>query len=92
LREAAVVYVNGKRAGAVWCPPYALDVTALLKSGENRIRVNVGNLAVNALAAQKLPDSKELIAKYGDRFQPQDMDQVKALPWGLMGPVKLVAR
>ena len=22
VREAAVVYVNGKRAGSVWCPPY----------------------------------------------------------------------
>ena len=21
VREAAIVYVNGKRAGAVWCPP-----------------------------------------------------------------------
>src|SRR6202044_473979 len=30
VREAAQVYVNGKLAGAVWQPPYRIDVTALL--------------------------------------------------------------
>src|SRR5262249_50103464 len=80
VREAAVVYVNDQRAGAVWCPPYRLDVTSLLRTGQNRIRIVVGNLALNALAGQKLPDYKELIAKYGDRFQAQDLENIKPLP------------
>ena len=29
IREAATVFVNGQRAGAVWAPPYRVDVTAL---------------------------------------------------------------
>ena len=47
VREAAVVYVNGQRAGAAWCPPYQVELTGLLKPGVNEIKVVVGNLATN---------------------------------------------
>jgi hypothetical protein len=92
VREAAQVYVNGKRAGAVWKAPFEVDVTGLLKSGENSIRIVVANTALNVLAKNPLPDYKELIAKYGDRFQPQDMQSVQPLPSGLLGSVRLVAK
>jgi hypothetical protein len=94
VREAAVVFVNGKRAAAVWCPPYRVDVTGLLKSGENQLRIEVANLAVNYMADFKnhpLPDYSALIARFGDRFQAQDMDQIRPIPSGLMGPIQLVA-
>jgi hypothetical protein len=91
VREAAVVYVNGRRAGSLWCPPYQLDVTALLVVGENRIRVEVANLAVNAMAGRPLPDYSALKARFGDRFQPQDMDLVRPVTAGLLGPIQLVA-
>ena len=52
----------------------------------------VANLALNVLAKGPLPDYKELIAKYGDKFQAQDMVSVRSLPSGMMGPVKLVAK
>ena len=90
VREAAVVYVNGKRAGAVWCPPYSVDVTGLLKTGENQVRIEVANLAVNFMAGRPLPDYKALYARYGNRFQPQDMDQIRPMPSGLLGPIRLV--
>lgn len=92
VREAAQVYVNGKPAGAVWKAPFEVDVSGLVKSGENTVRIVVANTALNVLAKGPLPDYKELIAKYGDRFQPQDMPSVQSLPSGIMGPVKLVSR
>jgi hypothetical protein len=92
VREAAVIFVNGKRAGSVWRPPYEVEVTGLLKSGENTIRVLVYNLAINELAKGPLPDYSTLNVKYGERFQPQDMDNLRPLPSGLLGPVSLVAR
>jgi len=91
VREAAVVYVNGKRAGAVWCPPYAVDVTGLLKAGENQVRLEVANLAVNSMAGRPLPDYRALNARYGERFQAQDMDQIRPVAAGLLGPIQLVA-
>jgi hypothetical protein len=84
------VYVNGKRAGSVWCPPYAVDVTEYLKPGRNELRVVVGNLAVNHIAGHPMPDYKELNARYGVRFEPQDMDKVQPVPSGLTGPIRLV--
>ncbi len=60
VRDAAVVYVNDQRAGSVWCAPYTLDVTKFLKPGANRIRIIVGNTAINHLAGTKLPDYKEV--------------------------------
>ena len=92
VREAAVVFVNGQRAGSVWCPPYQLEITSLLHPGENSLRIVVANLAINALAHQPLPDYKPLIAKYGNRFQDQDMSNLQPLPAGLLGPLRLMAK
>jgi hypothetical protein len=89
VREAAVIYVNSQRAGSLWCPPYRLDVTSLLRPGKNSIRIVVGNTALNYMAGHKLPDYKLLNLRYGERFQPQDMDKVQVLPSGLTGSVKL---
>jgi hypothetical protein len=91
VREAAQVYVNGKPAGAVWHPPYRVDVTQLLVAGNNRIEVKVANLALNTLAGRALPDYRLLWARYGQRFVPQDTQLIAPRPSGLLGPVKLMA-
>ena len=69
----------------MWKAPYEVEVTGLLKAGENAIRVVVANLALNVLAKGPLPDYKELIAKYGEKFQAQDMQSVRSLPGGHAG-------
>jgi hypothetical protein len=92
VREAAQVFVNGKLAGMVWHPPYELDVTALLHAGDNDLRIVVANLALNELAKGPLPDYKALNARYGERFQPQDLQNVQPVPAGLLGPVRIIAR
>jgi hypothetical protein len=91
VREAAVVYVNGQRAGSVWCPPYRVDVTRLLKPGENQLRIEVANLAVNYMAGHREQDLTELRRVYGNRFDPQDMNLIRPMPSGLLGPVRLVS-
>jgi hypothetical protein len=90
VREAAQVYVNGKNAGAVWHPPYTVDVTPLLVAGENRIEVRVANLALNTLAGHALPDYRLLNMRYGERFTPQDTKLIAPQPSGILGPVKLM--
>ncbi|SEF92266.1 alpha-L-rhamnosidase [Bryocella elongata] len=89
IREAALVTINGKPTGALWHPPYRLDVTSLLKPGVNHIEIHVYNTAFNAWSALPPHDFKPLIAKYGDRFQMQELDKVKPLPSGILGTVKL---
>jgi len=90
VREAGAVYVNDELAGYVWHPPFKVDVTKVLKAGENRIRIVVGNTAINELAGTALPNYRLLYSKYGVEFIPQDMKDLKPLPSGILGPVSLV--
>ncbi len=92
VREAAEVYVNGRRAGAVWCAPYEVNVSGLLHKGANTIVIHVANLAINNMAKGPLPDYKELNAKYGERFQAQDMNAVLPQASGILGGVRLVTK
>jgi hypothetical protein len=89
IREAAEVYVNGERAGYVWFPPYTIDVGRFLITGNNRLRIVVGNTAINSLAARAVPAYRLLNDRYGERFTPQDMGNLQPLPSGILGEVKL---
>ncbi|MGA8086737.1 MAG: glycosyl hydrolase [Terracidiphilus sp.] len=90
IREAAQIYVNGKLAGVVWRPPFRLDVTSYLRAGGNDLRIVVGNTAINSMAGQPPPDYRLLWERYGKLFTPQDMENLRPLPSGISGPVKLV--
>jgi hypothetical protein len=91
VRDAAVVFINGHRAGAVWCPPYQIDVTPWLIAGDNELRIEVANTAVNAIAAHGFPnyDVKAIEAQFGNRFPPPKASDFKPLPSGLFGPIRL---
>ncbi len=90
IREAALVTINGQPAGALWHPPYRLDVTQLVHAGVNRVEFHVFNTALNAWSALPRRDYRPLIAKYGDRFQMQDINQVVPLSSGLLGRIRVV--
>jgi hypothetical protein len=90
VREAAVVYINGVEAGYIWHPPYRLDVSGLMHEGENRLRIVVGNLAINEMAGHAQPDYRLLNLRYGKRFSPEGGWISEPLPAGLLGPVSLV--
>lgn len=89
VREAAVVYLNDRRVGSVWCPPYELNLTGFLQPGTNKIRIVVANLALNYMAGRRQPDYRLLNLRYGERFQAQDMDKVQPVAAGLLGPISL---
>ena len=93
VREAAVVYINDQRIGSIWAPPYALDVTGQLKPGDNKIRIEAANLAINYMVAHGYPNYnlQGVRKQFGNRFDPQDLNQLRALPSGLLGPIQLVA-
>jgi hypothetical protein len=49
----------------------------------------VGNTAINSLAGQSLPTYRLLNQRYGERFTPQDMVNLQALPSGVLGNLRL---
>ena len=90
LRDAAMVYVNGKLAGSVWHPPFDLDIGPYLHTGANELRIEVANTAINELAGRAPTDYRLLWLRYGKRFTPQDMDHLEPLPSGILGPLRIV--
>jgi hypothetical protein len=90
IRDAAEVYVNGERIGVVWHPPYTVDITRFVKPGRNELRIVVGNTAINAIAGRALPDYRLLDSRYGERFVPQGMENLKPLPSGILGHPQIV--
>jgi hypothetical protein len=90
VREAAQVYVNDKLAGYVWHPPFRVDLSSFVKSGQNELRIVVGNTAINELAGTALPNYRLLYARYGMEFQPQGMQDLQPLPSGILGQVNLI--
>ena len=92
VRESAIVAVNGSRAGAVWHPPYRVNLHSFLRAGQNELKVIVGNTAMNEMAGRALPDYRLLNLRYGERFTPQDVKDIHPLSSGISGVVKLIRR
>ncbi len=89
IREAAIVFINGERAGSLWHPPYRIDISPWIHRGTNHLEVRVYNTAINMLAGQPPRDYSALYAQYGKRFEPQDMENLQPVPSGLFGSIRM---
>jgi hypothetical protein len=92
IRSAAVVYINGQRAGDLWHPPYKINITHLLKPGQNQIEVRIANTAMNEMSGKSLPDYRLLYMRFGRRFTPQQTNLIHPVPSGILGSVTLLRR
>ncbi len=89
----AEITLNGHEMGILWKPPYALDISSVVKPGNNELQVKITNTWWNRLVGD---------AKYPNGFpgssyhKPRTFTTHKAwkakdalLPAGLLGPVKV---
>jgi len=94
VRELAEVFVNGKSAGVLWKAPFRADITSLVKSGTNKLKIEVMNMWINRLVGdQYLPEEKKFTRTNirtfdGFRAKPGTIWSVQ--PAGLLGPVRLL--
>jgi hypothetical protein len=51
----ARVRLNGKDLGVVWCAPWRIEVTGIIKVGDNSIEIEVVNRWANRLIGDKQP-------------------------------------
>ena len=60
VKVMATVKLNGHDVGTIWCPPYRINISDFVKTGENVLEVSVSNLWVNQLIyqAQKKPEER----------------------------------
>lgn len=77
--SVAQVKVNGQDAGTVLMAPYKLDITSLLKAGDNLLEVTVTNTLYNAMVMRKNRPFSPGYVYTSSGFVPS----------GLMGPVQL---
>ena len=85
VESLAVVRVNGRCVGRLWCEPYRVEVTEALKAGTNTLEVEVTDTWYNRLVF--------------DAGQPEDARKTwtingpgaraSLIPSGLLGPVVL---
>ena len=84
----AEIRINGNKAGAVWTSPWQAEITKFLKTGENKIEVEVVNNWVNRLIGDsRLPESERKTWINLNQIKRDDPLQQS----GLLGPVTVVS-
>ncbi len=87
VKDLAEVIVNGQSADIIWKVPFRVDITDLLKEGDNQLEIKVTNAWVNRLIGDEQPNCPEKITFTDSHYYNAD----SALkPAGLMGPVQLI--
>jgi hypothetical protein len=90
VKDVAVISLNGKKLGILWCAPWRVEITNAVKPTGNVLQVDVINLWANRVVHDlSLPKEKRL-TKTHEVFR-FDMLNVNTplLESGLLGPVKL---
>ena len=84
LRNVADATLNGKALGILWKPPYTYDVTGIVRSGKNELKIEIVNLWANRLVGDaKLPREKR-VTRITQKVPIQGPHES-----GLLGPVQL---
>ncbi|PYT71086.1 MAG: glycoside hydrolase [Acidobacteria bacterium] len=71
VREGALIFVDNRLVGAVWLPPYQVDVTQYLHAGDNQLKIVVGNLAINEKLRHSADSPSPLIQCQTREKQPR---------------------
>jgi hypothetical protein len=88
VKLMAEVKINGQEAGGVWTSPWQVNITNLVKPGENSLEVQVVNNWVNRLIGDSnLPEKDRKTWINVNQIKPDDQLQSS----GLMGPVSVVS-
>jgi hypothetical protein len=97
VRDVAEVFINGKSAGILWKKPYQTDISRLVKTGVNDLKVEIVNLWVNRMTGDMLSDPKDRFCKTNQSYMKSEVwpggdEPFRLQTAGLLGPVTLNMR
>ncbi|MDD2598663.1 MAG: glycosyl hydrolase [Kiritimatiellae bacterium] len=103
VHDMARVRLNGKDLGVVWCAPWRVNITDVVKSKENQLEIEIVNRWPNRLVGDQQPPDKDLRTlkwesgllggreyKTGRYTFTTGRVQTQLLPSGLIGPVRVL--
>jgi len=88
VKELAEVRLNGKSLGVLWAFPFRVDVTDALKSGDNKLELDVVNFWPNRIIGDQFVPPQERFTKTNIRKLTRETPLMES---GLLGPVTLCA-
>nr|WP_068892813.1 glycosyl hydrolase [Pedobacter panaciterrae] len=90
VKNVAEISLNGKKLGILWCAPWRVEITDVMKKTGNLLEIKVINLWSNRVVHDlSLPVSERLTKTHEEfRFDMLNKD-TPMLESGLLGPVKL---
>lgn len=94
--DLAKVFINDKSAGILWKKPFRLDISNLVKKGNNKIKIELTNMWINRLTGDMKLPLEERFCNTNQPFIIKDNwagggDETYHLQdAGLLGPVKIV--
>jgi hypothetical protein len=81
IKNVAEVTLNGKNLGVVWTAPWHVDVTDVLREGDNDLSIEIVNLWPNRLIKDGiLPEAQRLTSTNVRTYQPVVPDDLAT--WG----------
>ena len=85
VHEMARVILNGENLGVIWCAPWRIDISDVLKEKGNQLEIEIANLWPNRLIgdAAKPPKERMTWTIHNHPYKAKN----KLLPSGLIGPV-----
>jgi hypothetical protein len=91
--SVAEVFVNGKSAGLIAWQPNELDVTSLLKEGENEITVKITGSLKNTFGFFYQKNDNWIFGPHSWNYSPEKVpaaSEYYLMDYGLFGPFQLV--
>ncbi|MFH1006251.1 MAG: glycosyl hydrolase [Candidatus Latescibacterota bacterium] len=90
LRSLAEIRLNGKDLGVLWCPPWRVEITGMLRATGNELEIDIVNVWANRIIgdAALSVDERVTWTSLGDTIMALKPDN-RLVPSGLRGPVIL---
>ncbi|MDR2383886.1 MAG: hypothetical protein LBD76_08420, partial [Prevotellaceae bacterium] len=92
VRDVAEVFVNGKSAGILWKKPFCVDISGLVRNGDNELKVEIVNMWVNRLTGDMLSEPENRYCRTNHPYMTNSIggdETYREQPSGLLGPVEL---